>query len=103
MGKSYPTVGDEYKKAIDKCRKKLRGLIAKKNCAPLMLRIAWPVLLLLKLLVDLKSPSILEESVYPCGYDMNKREWYAFIIMREPTCSPLGRTSRILLPPPKDA
>ncbi|KAK4762535.1 hypothetical protein SAY86_008303 [Trapa natans] len=41
MGKSYPTVDDEYKKAIDKCKKKLRGLIAEKNCAPIMLRIAW--------------------------------------------------------------
>ncbi|OWM68861.1 hypothetical protein CDL15_Pgr025048 [Punica granatum] len=41
MGKSYPTVSEEYKKAIDKCKKKLRGLIAEKNCAPIMLRIAW--------------------------------------------------------------
>ncbi len=41
MGKSYPTVSEEYKKAVEKCKKKLRGLIAEKNCAPIMLRIAW--------------------------------------------------------------
>jgi L-ascorbate peroxidase len=41
MGKCYPTVDAEYLKAVDKCRRKLRGLIAEKNCAPLMLRIAW--------------------------------------------------------------
>ncbi|KAL3718849.1 hypothetical protein ACJRO7_003887 [Eucalyptus globulus] len=41
MGKSYPTVSEEYKKAVEKCKKKLRGLIAEKSCAPLMLRIAW--------------------------------------------------------------
>ncbi|KAM1309693.1 hypothetical protein ACFX13_006512 [Malus domestica] len=41
MGKCYPTVSEEYKTAIDKARRKLRGLIAEKNCAPLMLRIAW--------------------------------------------------------------
>ncbi|CAH2041448.1 unnamed protein product [Thlaspi arvense] len=41
MGKSYPTVSEEYKKAVEKARRKLRGLIAEKNCAPLILRIAW--------------------------------------------------------------
>ncbi|KAK3036813.1 hypothetical protein RJ639_031291 [Escallonia herrerae] len=41
MGKSYPTVSEEYKAAVEKCRRKLRGFIAEKNCAPLMLRIAW--------------------------------------------------------------
>ncbi|XP_019199182.1 PREDICTED: L-ascorbate peroxidase, cytosolic-like [Ipomoea nil] len=41
MGKSYPTVSAEYLKAIEKCRRKLRGFIAEKGCAPLMLRIAW--------------------------------------------------------------
>ncbi|KAL6200042.1 hypothetical protein ACLB2K_029824 [Fragaria x ananassa] len=41
MGKCYPTVTEEYKKAIDKAKRKLRGLIAEKNCAPLMLRLAW--------------------------------------------------------------
>ncbi|KAJ8535552.1 hypothetical protein K7X08_023272 [Anisodus acutangulus] len=41
MGKSYPTVSEEYLKAVDKCKRKLRGLIAEKNCAPLMLRLAW--------------------------------------------------------------
>ena len=41
MGKCYPTVSEEYKKAVEKCKKKLRGFIAEKKCAPLMLRIAW--------------------------------------------------------------
>lgn len=41
MAKSYPEVSDEYKKDIEKCRRKLRGFIAEKQCAPLMLRIAW--------------------------------------------------------------
>ena len=41
MGKCYPVVSEEYKATVDKCRRKLRGLIAEKNCAPLMLRIAW--------------------------------------------------------------
>nr|ACN60159.1 cytosolic ascorbate peroxidase [Tamarix hispida] len=41
MGKSYPTVSEEYQKAIEKARRKLRALIAEKNCAPLMLRLAW--------------------------------------------------------------
>ncbi|XP_019159747.1 PREDICTED: L-ascorbate peroxidase, cytosolic-like isoform X2 [Ipomoea nil] len=41
MGKFYPTVSEEYTKAIDKLKRKLRGLIAEKNCAPLMLRLAW--------------------------------------------------------------
>nr|UVJ68614.1 Pod [Lilium brownii] len=41
MGKSYPTVSDEYQKAVEKARRKLRGFIAEKNCAPLMLRLAW--------------------------------------------------------------
>ncbi|KAF7119784.1 hypothetical protein RHSIM_Rhsim13G0090600 [Rhododendron simsii] len=41
MGKCYPTVSEEYKKALEKAKRKLRGFIAEKNCAPLMLRIAW--------------------------------------------------------------
>nr|ACO57439.1 cytosolic ascorbate peroxidase [Elaeis oleifera] len=41
MGKTYPKVSEEYQKAVDKCKKKLRGFIAEKNCAPLMVRIAW--------------------------------------------------------------
>lgn len=41
MGKSYPTVSDEYLYAVDKARRKLRALIAEKNCAPIMVRIAW--------------------------------------------------------------
>ncbi|GMY14682.1 L-ascorbate peroxidase 2, cytosolic [Fagus crenata] len=41
MGKSYPTVSEEYQKEVEKCKKKLRGLIAEKRCAPIMLRVAW--------------------------------------------------------------
>ncbi|CAH2041445.1 unnamed protein product [Thlaspi arvense] len=41
MGKSYPIVSEEYKKAVEKAKRKLRGFIAEKKCAPLMLRIAW--------------------------------------------------------------
>lgn len=41
MGKCYPDVGAEYQKAVEKCKRKLRAVIAEKNCAPIMLRIAW--------------------------------------------------------------
>lgn len=41
MGKSYPAVSEDYQKSIEKARRKLRGLIAEKQCAPLMLRLAW--------------------------------------------------------------
>ncbi|CAL5388027.1 unnamed protein product [Camellia sinensis] len=41
MGKCYPVVSEDYKKAVDKCKRKLRGLIAEKKCAPLILRLAW--------------------------------------------------------------
>ncbi|KAL9171125.1 hypothetical protein ABFS82_04G189300 [Erythranthe guttata] len=41
MVKNYPAVSEDYLKAVDKCKKKLRGFIAEKNCAPLMLRLAW--------------------------------------------------------------
>lgn len=51
MGKSYPTVSEEYKKAIDKAKRKLRGFIAEKACAPLMLRIAYVSLSLCSLCV----------------------------------------------------
>ncbi|KAK4342973.1 hypothetical protein RND71_038789 [Anisodus tanguticus] len=40
MGKCYPTVNEEYQKAVEKCKRKLRGLIAEKNCAPIILRLA---------------------------------------------------------------
>ncbi|KAK8359588.1 hypothetical protein V6Z11_A04G106000 [Gossypium hirsutum] len=39
--KCYPTVSEEYKKAVQKCKRKLRGLIAEKHCAPIILRLAW--------------------------------------------------------------
>ncbi|KAJ3682802.1 hypothetical protein LUZ60_013029 [Juncus effusus] len=41
MVKSYPAVSEEYQKAVEKAKKKLRGFIAEKNCAPLMLRLGW--------------------------------------------------------------
>ncbi|XP_058093424.1 L-ascorbate peroxidase, cytosolic-like [Magnolia sinica] len=41
MGKSYPTVSNEYKQGTEKCKRKLRGLIAVKHCAPIILRLAW--------------------------------------------------------------
>ncbi|PIM98464.1 L-ascorbate peroxidase [Handroanthus impetiginosus] len=41
MVKNYPPVSEEYLKAVDKCKRRLRGLIAEKNCAPIMLRLAW--------------------------------------------------------------
>ncbi|KAL8480572.1 hypothetical protein ACS0TY_027205 [Phlomoides rotata] len=41
MVKKYPAVSDEYQKAVEKCKRKLRGLIAEKNCAPIMLCLAW--------------------------------------------------------------
>lgn len=36
-----PVVDAEYLKEIDKARRDLRALIASKNCAPIMLRLAW--------------------------------------------------------------
>ncbi|XP_077219538.1 ascorbate peroxidase 3 [Tasmannia lanceolata] len=36
-----PVVDAEYLTAIEKCRRDLRALIANKNCAPIMLRLAW--------------------------------------------------------------
>uniref|UniRef100_A0A0C9QMK9 L-ascorbate peroxidase n=1 Tax=Wollemia nobilis TaxID=56998 RepID=A0A0C9QMK9_9CONI len=36
-----PVVDAAYLKAIDKARRDLRALIAEKNCAPIMLRLAW--------------------------------------------------------------
>ncbi|XP_057779050.1 L-ascorbate peroxidase 2, cytosolic isoform X2 [Salvia miltiorrhiza] len=41
MVKKYPAMSKEYQAALEKCKKKLRGLIAEKNCAPIMLRLAW--------------------------------------------------------------
>ncbi|XP_017627011.1 L-ascorbate peroxidase, cytosolic-like [Gossypium arboreum] len=41
MTKCYPTVSEDYQNAVQKAKRKLRGLIAEKNCAPLMLRLAW--------------------------------------------------------------
>ena len=40
MVKAYPTVSEDYLKAVEKAKRKLRGIIAEKNCAPLMLRLA---------------------------------------------------------------
>ncbi|CAA0836465.1 L-ascorbate peroxidase 2- cytosolic [Striga hermonthica] len=41
MVKKYPVVSEEYRAAVEKCKKKLRGLIAEKHCAPIILRLAW--------------------------------------------------------------
>ncbi|KAL9264526.1 L-ascorbate peroxidase, cytosolic-like protein [Drosera capensis] len=41
MGKSYPTVSAEYHEAVTKAKRKLRALIAEKNIAPIVLRLAW--------------------------------------------------------------
>ncbi|KAJ7519606.1 hypothetical protein O6H91_20G045800 [Diphasiastrum complanatum] len=41
MGKAYPVVSEEYLKAVEKARRKLRGLIAEKNIAPIVVRLAW--------------------------------------------------------------
>jgi L-ascorbate peroxidase len=40
MVKAYPTVNEDYLKAVDKAKRKLHGLIGEKNCALLMLRLA---------------------------------------------------------------
>ncbi|KAK9142422.1 hypothetical protein Syun_011822 [Stephania yunnanensis] len=36
-----PTVSEDYKKAVEKARRKIKALISVKQCAPLMLRLAW--------------------------------------------------------------
>lgn len=41
MVNCYPKVREEYEKAVVKCKRKLRGFIAEKHCAPLVLRLAW--------------------------------------------------------------
>jgi len=38
--KKYPVVSEEYQKAVVKCKRKLRGLIQEKHCAPIVLRLA---------------------------------------------------------------
>ncbi|CAL5377007.1 unnamed protein product [Camellia sinensis] len=38
---AMPVVDTEYLKEIDKARRDLRALISSKNCAPIMLRLAW--------------------------------------------------------------
>ncbi|XP_038888127.1 L-ascorbate peroxidase 3 [Benincasa hispida] len=38
---ALPVVDTEYLKEIDKARRDLRALIANRNCAPIMLRLAW--------------------------------------------------------------
>ncbi|XP_058212668.1 L-ascorbate peroxidase, cytosolic-like [Rhododendron vialii] len=41
MGKCYPCVSEEYNKAVEKCKRKLRGFIAEQHIAPLILRLAF--------------------------------------------------------------
>lgn len=38
---ALPVVDTEYLKEVDKARRDLRALISRKNCAPIMLRLAW--------------------------------------------------------------
>ncbi|GKA32853.1 L-ascorbate peroxidase 3-like protein [Tanacetum coccineum] len=38
---AMPIVDTEYLKQIEKARRELRAFIANKNCAPIMLRLAW--------------------------------------------------------------
>ncbi|XP_062176937.1 L-ascorbate peroxidase 3 [Alnus glutinosa] len=38
---ALPVVDTEYLKEVDKARRDLRALIASRNCAPIMLRLAW--------------------------------------------------------------
>ncbi|CAN1276532.1 L-ascorbate peroxidase 3 [Linum perenne] len=38
---AFPLVDADYLKEVDKTRRDLRALIASKNCAPIMLRLAW--------------------------------------------------------------
>ena len=49
MTKQYPSVSAEYQKTVEKAKRKLRGFIAEKHCAPLMLRIAYDLSLSLPL------------------------------------------------------
>lgn len=37
----YPIVSEAYKTEIEKCRRKLRGVISENGCAPIMVRLAW--------------------------------------------------------------
>ncbi|KAI8021947.1 L-ascorbate peroxidase, cytosolic [Camellia lanceoleosa] len=41
MGEVLPDCERGIRKAIDKAKKKLKGLSAEKNCAPIMLRLIW--------------------------------------------------------------
>ncbi|KAL9261245.1 L-ascorbate peroxidase 3-like protein [Drosera capensis] len=38
---AWPVVDEEYRKQIDKAHRLLRGLISSRNCAPIILRLAW--------------------------------------------------------------
>ena len=39
--KCYPTVSEEHQEVVEKAKRKLRGVIVNKNCAPIMLRLVW--------------------------------------------------------------
>ncbi|XP_021728663.1 L-ascorbate peroxidase 2, cytosolic-like [Chenopodium quinoa] len=41
MRMTYPSVSKEYQEAVEKCKRKLRALIQEKQCAPIILRLAW--------------------------------------------------------------
>jgi hypothetical protein len=46
---ALPVVDTEYLKEVDKARRDLRALISSRNCAPIMLRLAYPLSLSLSL------------------------------------------------------
>ena len=46
---ALPVVDTEYLKEVDKARRDLRALIASRNCAPIMLRLAYSLSLSLSL------------------------------------------------------
>ncbi|MCO5547219.1 hypothetical protein L7F22_000664 [Adiantum nelumboides] len=43
MEKAYLAISDEYLYTVDKVKKKLHALTAEKNCAPILVRLAWNV------------------------------------------------------------
>jgi hypothetical protein len=50
---ALPVVDTEYLKEVDKARRDLRALISSRNCAPIMLRLAYPLSLSLSLSLSL--------------------------------------------------
>ncbi|KAE8689061.1 putative L-ascorbate peroxidase 3 [Hibiscus syriacus] len=63
---AFPLVDTEYLKEIDKARRDLRALIALKNCAPIMLRLAWH---------DAGSYDVSTKTGGPNGFIRNEEEY----------------------------